>query len=94
MLALVWFLTEVSLWQAGKRTKWEVDALRSDLVKKTDQEAETWVLQERHVSVTQSQPAVEGLLFLSDFPLNHADNKELPTKQLHKPELIDFRDEQ
>lgn len=82
------------MWQAGKRTICEFDALCSDLVKKTDQEAETWVLQERQVSVTQSQPAVEGLLFLSDFALNHVDNKELPKKQPHKPELIDFRDEQ
>lgn len=71
-----------------------VDAPCSDLVKKTAQTAETWVLHEHHVSVTHGQAVVEGLLLLNDFALNHAD-KEIPKKQPHKPKLVrDFSDEQ
>lgn len=42
-------------------------------------------LHKRHVPGAEGQPSVEGLLILSDFALNQADNKEIPKKQPLKP---------
>lgn len=81
MLALVWFLIEVSCCdRLENELNQNVDVLRSDLVKKTGPGAETWELHEHHVSTTQGQPDAGGLLILNDFALNNVDSKEVPKK--------------